>query len=165
MGRVMEAGKKLRIYIDTSVISNLFSDDAPDQMEGSLKLWQECIAGRYDVFVSPVVLWEIGNCPEPKRSWLFEKINLIEFENLEETDEVRNLATEYVKGVLQEKQIADCFHIAYAVVHNCDVIVSWNFDHIVNDKTKGKVKIVNATNRYKEIEIVSPVELLKGVWR
>jgi predicted nucleic acid-binding protein len=161
----MEAGKKLRVYIDTSVISNLFGDDAPDQMDGSLRLWDECMAGKYDVFVSPMVLLEIGNCPEPKRSWLHEKMNLIEFESLEETDEVRELAAEYVRGVLKEKQIADCFHIAYAVAHDCDVIVSWNFDHIVNDKTKGKVKIVNATNRYKEIGIVSPDELLKGVWR
>jgi predicted nucleic-acid-binding protein len=80
--------------------------------------------------------------------------------------DVDDLSSEYVKsGVLKEKQIADCYHIAYAVAHGCDVIVSWNFEHIVNDMTKGRVKIVNATNRYKEIGIVSPDLLLKGVWR
>ena len=162
----MEAERKLRIYLDTSVICNLFGDNAPDQMEGSLRLWHQCISGKFNVFVSPVVLLEVGNCPEPKRSWMSEKMNLIKYENLDETAEVRELVAEYLRGgVFKEKHIADCFHVAYAVAHDCDVIVSWNFDHIVNDKTRGKVKIVNATNRYKEIGIVSPIDLLKGVWR
>jgi hypothetical protein len=34
--------------------------------------------------------------------------------------------------------------------------------YIVNDRTKGKVKVVNATSRYKEILIVSPDEFLMG---
>ena len=95
-----------------------------------------------------------------------ENMNSLNIENLEETDEVMELASEYINdGVFKPRHIADCLHVAYAVAHGCDVIVSWNFDHIVNDKTRSGVKIVNATNRYDEIGIVSPNELLKGVWK
>jgi len=162
----MESGRKLRIYLDTSVISNLFADDAPSQMEGSNLLWEKCMLGAYDVFVSALVFDELDNCPEPKRGRLFERLRLIRFQTLLKTKDVDDLAAEYVKkGVLKEKHIADCYHIAYAVAHGCDVIVSWNFEHLVNEKTKGRVKIVNATNRYREIGIVSPDLLLEGVWK
>jgi predicted nucleic acid-binding protein len=146
----MGAEKKLRIYLDSSVVNHLFADDTPNRMRDTIRLWEECGAGKYDVFVSPVVLYEIGKCKEPKRSQMLEKMNLIEFENLEETDEVNELAAEYIKhGVLTEKSLNDCLHIAYAVVNNCDVVVSWNFKHLVRFKTNDKVKIVNAINRYR----------------
>jgi len=47
--------------------------------------------------------------------------------------------------------VPNCLHIAYAVVNDCDVVLSWNFDDIVCDKTRNRVKLVNATSRYKEI--------------
>ena len=56
----------------------------------------------------------------------------------------------------------DCLHIATAVVNDCDLIVSWNFKHLVNYKTISKVRVVNAINRYKEIGIVSPTMLVEG---
>jgi len=154
----MEADRILRVYLDTSVISNLFADDAPSQMEGSNLLWEKCVLGAYDVFVSTLVFDELDNCPEPKRGRLFERLRLIRFQTLLKTKDVDDLAAEYARNVLKEK------HIAYAVAHGCDVIVSWNFEHLVNEKTKGRVKIVNATNRYREIGIVSPDLLLEGVW-
>jgi hypothetical protein len=49
-------------------------------------------------------------------------------------------------------------HNAYAVRS----ILTWNFRHIVNDATKGKVKVVNAVSRYNEIGIVSPDDFLMG---
>ena len=63
--------------------------------------------------------------------------------------------------MLKEKSYDDCLHIAYAVIHHCDVIVSWNFKHLVNFRTIDKVKIVNAINRYKEISIISPTMLIE----
>jgi hypothetical protein len=102
-------------------------------------------------------------CSEPKRTKMVEKLDEIDFYVLEETDEISNLADEYIKnGVLTKKSISDCLHIAYAVVTNCDIIVSWNFKHLVNYRTINKVKIVNAVNNYKEISIISPIMLLEG---
>jgi predicted nucleic acid-binding protein len=159
----MEAGRKLRIYFDTTIPNYLFADDNPDRMEWTWRLWEKCKAGEYEIFVSDVFFGELRNCPQPKLGKMNEQLKLINSEHLKESDEVRELALEYIKhGVLTERRINDCLHIAYAVANDCDLVFSWNFDDLVNDRTRGKVKIVNAISRYKEIEIVSPDEFLQG---
>jgi len=93
---------------------------------------------------------------------MLEKLRLIKFQVLPETDEVISLADEYIKGgVLKEKNIADCRHIAHAAVYHCDAIVSWNFEPLVNFKTINKVKVVNAMFHYKEISIMPPTMFLE----
>jgi len=156
--------KKLRLYLDTSTISHLFANDTPDKMRDTSLLWEDIINDKHDIFISPVVIDEIENCDEPKRSHMFERLEQIQFQILTRTDEVVRLSDEYIAGcVLKEKNYADCLHIAFAVVYNCDIIVSWNFKHLVNYKTINKVKIVNAINHYKEIIIMPPSMLLEEV--
>jgi predicted nucleic acid-binding protein len=154
--------KKLKLYLDTSVISHLFADDIPDRMSDTNKLWDDFKIGKYDIFISTVTVEEIQKCSEPKRSRMVEKLGEIDFHVLEETDEINDLAGEYINhGVLTKKNIDDCLHIAGAVVTNCDIIISWNFKHLVNYRTINKVKVVNAVNHYKEISIISPPMLLE----
>ena len=154
--------RKLKLYLDTSTISHLFADDTPDKMADTNQLWQDFISDKYKIFISQVVVDEIAKCPEPKKSQMLKKLDLTKFEILAETDEVKHLAIEYINhGVLKEKSIADCRHIAHAVVHNCDAIVSWNFEHLVNFKTINKVKVVNAIYHYKEMSILPPTMFLE----
>ena len=155
--------RRLKLYLDTSVISHLFADDALEKMQDTDRLWEKCKSGEYEIYISDVVINEIRNCAEPKRGQMLEKIRQVDFQVLSETDEISQLAREYIKGgVLREKSIDDCLHIAYAVINNCDVIVSWNFKHLVNYKTINKIKIVNIMHRYKEIGIITPTMLIEG---
>jgi predicted nucleic acid-binding protein len=155
--------KKLKIYLDTSVISYLEASDAIEKQEDTRKLWQAIQSGKFDVFISPVVVIELDNCNEPKRSVLAQQLQKISYTMLEQTDEVLELATLYLEaGILREKSYRDCQHIAYACVHNCDMIVSWNFKHLVNIKTISGVKSVNALAGYKEMPIYSPTMLIEG---
>ena len=111
---------------------------------------------------SRVVIDEIEKCPEPKQGMMLEKLRQVNFQFLPETDEVITLADEYVNGgVLNQKNIADCRHIAHAVVNHCDVIVSWNFAHLASFKTINKVIVVNAMVQYREINIMPPTMFLK----
>ena len=154
--------RKLKLYLDTSVISHLFADDTPEKMDDTNKLWGDFVNGKYKIYISQVVIDEIEKCLEPKQSRMIEKLQQTDFEVLDETDEVKNLALEYIKGgVLKEKNIADCRHIAHAVVYNCDAIVSWNFEHLVNFKTINKVKVVNAIFHYKEMHILPPTMFIE----
>jgi len=50
-------------------------------------------------------------------------------------------------------------HIAAATFHNLDVIVSWNFEHMVKLKTRRDVPAINTLMDYKGIEICSPLEM------
>ncbi len=56
----------------------------------------------------------------------------------------------------------DALHIAIATVNGIDILVSWNFVHMVNLNTRTKVNAINLLNDYGEINIVSPYELGGG---
>jgi len=129
-------------------------------------LWEKFVDGDFEVFVSPVFFLELNRCPNPKLAQMYGQLQRIGFIPLGESDEAAELAEEYIRGgVLPEGKRNDCLHIAYAVANDCDVVLSWNFDDIVCERTRNRVKLVNATSRYKEIGIVSPDVFLKGNYR
>lgn len=71
------------------------------------------------------------------------------------------LAKEYVRnGAVPESYPEDAYHIAIAVINEMDYLLSWNFKHIVRRKTKDIVRMVNTLNRFRQIEIMTPAELL-----
>ena len=154
--------RKPKIYLDTSVISHLKQDDAPDKMKDTLKLWEEIKQGEYEVYVSTVTLEELGACYEPKRSMLLDRLNSIEFTLLDTNIEIAQFANEIInQGILTSKSLDDCTHIALAVSNNCDIIVSWNFKHMVNVKTINGVRAISLFNGYKTIDIYSPSFLIQ----
>jgi hypothetical protein len=65
-------------------------------------------------------------------------------------------------GVLKQKNFNDCQHIATAIISGCDVIVSWNFKHIVNHKIIMGVKAVTALEGYDNLLIYAPSMLTEG---
>jgi predicted nucleic acid-binding protein len=133
-------------------------------MRDTNKLWRDFINDKFGIYISQTVLDEIKRCAEPKQAMMLEKLQAIDFHLLEETSAVQELANAYIQGgVLKEKSIDDCMHIAFAVVYNCDIIVSWNFKHLANYKTINRVKVVNAINHYREINIMPPSMLLEEV--
>jgi len=155
--------KKLKIYLDTSVISHLDAPDKPDWMGDTHKLWEAIQAGQYDVFISPVVMVELDECTEPKRSILLKWLSEIDYTELQANDEVLELAEKYLQsGIMPPKSARDRQHIAYACVYNCDMVISWNFKHMVNVKTISGVKGANALAGYKEMPIYTPTILISG---
>ena len=155
--------RKPKIYLDTSVISHLEAPDRPDWMADTRKLWENIQAGKLEVFISPVCVLEIDDCPEPKRTALAEWLQSVPYTLLQETDEVVELADKYLEaGILRQKSFDDCQHIAYACAYNCDMLVSWNFKHLVNINTIAGVKSVNALAGYREMPIYTPTILISG---
>jgi len=155
--------KKLKIYLDTSVISHLDAPDTPEKQEDTRKLWTAIQSGEYEVFTSPVVMIELDECSEPKHSIMLDRLSEINYTELQANDEVLDLAAQYQKaGILPPKSARDRQHIAYACVYNCDMLVSWNFKHMVNVKTISGVKGVNALAGYKEMPIYTPTILISG---
>ena len=77
--------------------------------------------------------------------------------------ETEELAERYIKeGIIPEKYRSDALHIAVSVINGIDVIVSWNFEHIVKFKTRVMVDGVNKLLGYHEIEICSPEEVVES---
>ncbi|HZK85451.1 MAG TPA: PIN domain nuclease [Desulfosporosinus sp.] len=154
---------KIKIYLDTSVISHLDAEDTPEKMQDTIDLWQELIRGQYIATISDLTIAELTQCPEPKRTLLFEHLSAIDFVEVREIPESITLADEYIKyGVLNPKSRDDCRHIAIATITGCKYIVSWNFKHFVNIKTINKVQAVNKLMNYNEINILPPSMMLEG---
>ena len=156
-------GRKLKVYLDTSVISHLMQEDVPEKMADTRKLWEMFRSGVYEVCLSTVTLKEVSDCPEPKRSALRDYLKQIKYSTIDITQEVSELAKQIISmGILTEKSLDDCQHIGADVSGNCDCIISWNFKHIVNIKTIRGVRAITNLEGYKPIEIWSPSVLLES---
>jgi len=150
------------LYIDTSVISHLSTDDTPDKMTDTLILWEEIKTGLYDIIISDVVIEEIMRCPEPKQSILIAYLAEINYFREEVTDEINDIASQIINlGILNEKNRDDCLHIATAVVKQCDYIISWNFKHMVNIKTIKGVRAITSLYGYNNVDIIQPTMLIE----
>ena len=78
-----------------------------------------------------------------KREILLDYLDQIEYNIIETDENTVSLAEKFIDfGVLKRKSYDDCRHIAAAVLAGCDIIISWNFKHIVNVKTIQGVKAV-----------------------
>lgn len=158
----MDENRKIKVYLDTSVISYLDQQDAPEQMKETREVWERIKAGQYEVFISDVVLRELGDCKEEaKRNLLIGHLAEIKYNLIAVDDDIVKLAEKIVtNGVLKQKNIDDCQHIAAAILSNCDIIVSWIFKHIVNVKTIRGIKVITTVEGYKDLLIYQPTALL-----
>ena len=155
--------RKLKVYLDTSVISHLLQEDVPEKMADTRQLWEMFKDGKYEVYLSTVTLREIEKCSEPKKTQLIDRLNEIQFTTLDITEDITNIANKIIEmGILTQKSFDDCQHIGTAVVNSCDCIISWNFKHIVNIKTIKGVRAITHPESYKDIDIMNPSVLLGG---
>ena len=95
--------------------------------------------------------------------YVINNLNTIDYEIHQITDEMYELAQKYLDdNIVSEKYRGDALHIAIATVIGVDVLVSWNFKHIVN---LNKIKLFNSINfreRYNMLEIRTPREVLNN---
>ena len=111
--------------------------------------------------ISDLVLIEINECKEPKRSILKEYLAQINYKRVNITEETEEIANEIIKeGILNPKSFDDCLHIASAIISDCNIIISWNFKHMVNVDTINGVRKITFAKRYNNIDIYAPYVLL-----
>ena len=154
--------RKLLLYLDTSVISFALSEDIPiEDRNITLKLIEEINKGKYVGLISDVVVREIGNTRDSaKRDQLLKLVNQIELNDILAVDkESDSLADKYIKeNVIPAVYRDDALHIALASVKGLDILVSWNFKHLVKHKTRMEVAGINTLLGYKVIDICTPWE-------
>ena len=149
--------KKLRIYVDTSVFGGYFDEEFKDFTK---PLFERVNSGEFIILYSTVTQEELENAPDQVKQLVTGmKSDFTEF--IDETDEAVELATAYItEKVVGKTSYADCLHIALATTNRADLLLSWNFKHIVNIERIRGYNSVNIRNGYKQLEIRSPRELL-----
>ena len=82
-------------------------------------------------------------------------------EVIEVTAEALKLGQTYIdENVVGQTSLDDCIHIAVATLNKVDVLVSWNFKHIVNVYRIRGYNSVNLRLGHTPIEIRSPKEIV-----
>jgi len=148
---------KPRIYVDASVLGGCEDDEFS---EYSLRLMQRFVRGDAILVVSTLTVQELAAAPDEVRRHLASAPEAY-IETLQLDASARELAEAYIsEGVLSAKMRADAQHIAIATVARVDVLVSWNFKHIVNLYRIHGYNSVNLRKGYPTLEIRAPQEVL-----
>lgn len=156
--------KKQKIYLDTSLISHLEQYDAQQLWRDmTRKLWSQIKLDKYIVYISDIVLAEIDETKnEEKRQLLRQHLEEIDYIKLSITEEIEKLATLYIEnGIIPIKYFDDAMHIAISTINECDIIVSWNFKHFVQQEVIAGVNGINKIHGYKEVQIHSPLSMIR----
>jgi len=148
----------MRVYLDTSVISALFDEKNPERKSLTEAFFKEM--GNFEPFISEITIAEVDRCTDLElRNKMRDTIK--QFSTFSLTDEVEWLANQYIHyDAVPESYPEDSYHIAIAVINEIDYLLSWNFKHIVRRKTRDAVRMVNTLNNLRQIEIMTPAELL-----
>jgi hypothetical protein len=145
-----------RIYVDTSVIGGCFDVEFAEWSNG---LVADFRTGIFRSLLSEVIAAEIADAPENVQSVYAELVSL-NAEVLAIEENTLELAEQYqTRGILTSNFYDDGLHIALATVAEADLLVSWNFKHIVRFD---KIRLFNAVNiefGYKPLQIFSPREV------
>lgn len=146
----------MKIYADTSVFGGVFDQEFS---EPSKQFFNEVDAGRFILVTSAVVEAEIEPAPEYIRQLFNKYAEIAEIADV--SKEALELQLSYIKsGVVTNNSLDDALHVAISTVSGCDLIVSWNFKHIVHFDKIPKYNAVNTLNGYKHIGIYSPLEVI-----
>jgi hypothetical protein len=146
-----------RIYLDTSVYGGYF--------DTAFSIWTRILFkqinnNEFVVLYSYLTDLEISYAPEQVRL-LAKSIPNKNIELIDYDDKAVELASLYIiENVVGLTSITDCIHIALATIHNADVLVSWNFKHIVNVARIRGYNTVNLSRGFKALDIRTPTEIL-----
>ncbi len=140
-----------------SVIGGCFDEEFS---KWSNKLFDEFTEGKKIAVISDIVADELENAPD----YVKEKIKQIPAAFLNQVlkdKEAELLAKKYIEiKAISEKYYNDALHIAIASINKADLLLSWNFKHIVN---YNRIILYNSANLmfgYKRLEIRTPKEVI-----
>lgn len=148
--------KTPRVYIDTSVVGGCFDKE--------FARWSNALLRDFEIgvlrpVVSGVIALELENAPVHVRE-RYADLLAGQHDFVDTSPEALRLADLYQeRGVLTPKYYDDGLHIALATTAEVDILVSWNFKHIVH---YDKIRLFNAVNleqRYRPLSIHSPREV------
>jgi hypothetical protein len=146
-----------RIYADTSVFGGAFD---PDFARVSMLFFDEVREGRHVLLLSDVVARELERAPQHVREFVAQ-LPAGSVEALPFTDEMAELRDAYISaGIVERRWRDDAAHVAAATVARADLLVSWNFKHLVKWEKIRAFNGVNLRLGYPLVTILSPREVI-----
>jgi hypothetical protein len=151
-----------KVYLETSLVSYLtaWESGSVDVLakQRSTREWWDSSQGRFEFFVSDVVLREArrgdGNAVQ-------ERLDLLEsLPVLKPSPAAENLAVRLVLFSAIPKVAADdAAHVAIAAVNRMNYLLTWSFRHLNNASKRAHIAKVCAEAGFVAPEICTPEEL------
>ncbi len=151
------------VYIETSIVSYLTAQPSRDLRAAAWQQittqWWEQQRGEYDLYISALVIAEAA---QGDREAAQRRLRVLaDLPELTVDDEIERFAAELMAGGgVPPAAQGDALHIAIAVVHEIDYLLTWNCRHINNAATKPVIRSLCAVAGYNCPEICTPLELL-----
>jgi predicted nucleic acid-binding protein len=146
-----------KLYLDTSVFGGYYDLEFEEETQ---LLFEKIKLGQFKVVYSNTTEDELLEAPQKVQALLPGIHNDYKIK-VELTEEAVNLADTYLaENVVGRTSRTDCFHIAMATINSVDILISWNFRHIVNVKRIRGYNAVNMKLGYPAIDIRSPKEII-----
>ena len=146
----------MKVYADTSVFGGVF-DEAFAQ--DSRQFFEDILAGKFNLVVSALIEQEIESAPELVRVYFMRFAASAELAEI--SPAVLDLRDAYLSaGIVTPKSKDDATHVALATITQCEIIVGWNFKHIVHFQKIPKYNAINTLYGYRSINIYSPSEVI-----
>jgi len=147
---------KMKVYPDASVFGG-YSDD--EFAESTKPFFDAILAGQATALISDTLVDELRFAPDQVRA-LLRRVMECGCEHLLVRPETVALRNAYLRaGVLAPKWADDALHVAHAVIARADVIVSWNFRHLVNPQRIRGFSGVDVAEGYGPVVIMTPADI------
>ena len=153
---------KPNIYVETSVWSYAFAEDAPESRKATLDFFDLAREGIYELFVSELVLDELFRAPAELAKEFGKLVQEIRPVSLEFDEEADRLGQQFLQhGAVPPSKIEDAQHVAVAVVNEVDMLVSWNYRHLANINKEKLVNSINLLEGYRyPLRLCTPMGLM-----
>lgn len=148
------------IYLDTSAISHLAQEDAPDKLQATQAFWKAAKAGKFRLTLSDATLSELYRCPSDRRRYLFDQLGNVVYTIIltAGVTEIQQLAYQLRKlHALPMSSVMDSVHLAAAICLECDVVASWNFKHMTRAVTIQRARPLTR----RPLTILSPAQIME----
>lgn len=154
-----------RVYIETSVWGMVAPGQSPSLQEPTLEFLGQCEARKHEPFISAVVADELRQAAPDIQCATIAKLGAVNPRILELSPEIEALAGRFLRdGVLPPRRLDDARHVACALVHEIDLLVSWNYRHIANVRKAESFNAIAILAGFRaHLEIHTPMEVLE--WR
>jgi hypothetical protein len=147
--------RQIRIYVDTSVIGGCFDPEFQPWSNGLIEDFRKRV---FRLVLSDVTAAEVALAPGIVQELYSELLSFAE--SLSVTEEALSVLAAYEShNVIGARFRNDMLHIALATVAEVDVLVSWNFRHIVRLDKIQQFNGINIELGYKTLSIYSPREV------
>lgn len=134
-------------------------DSAARQADRDSELWFFERMGEFAVCTSELTRAEIDQTPDAgRRAEMLVLLGRMTIHSVEPAHQ--DLARRYMAaGIFPSSVPEDALHVAVAVLTRQEVLISWNFKHLVNQRRRAAVDAMNRSLGHPAIPIISPPEL------